>query len=193
VVALGDDDPDDPPGQRRHLDRVGRPGQLGRERPLDVLVAQAVGRPDDHVGGVAGEAAGIVGVGQPAGHPGGDLGGPDPLGQHVAVEEVLLHELAEGSGELVLALDDHRGMRDGQAERVAEQGRHREPVGHAADHRRLGACLNVRKEGPVGADRGHDHEQHRDRPEESGRPSAGGGQAARPRLHRLALDRGCRG
>jgi len=111
---------------------------------------------------------------------------------HVAVEEVLLHELAKRRGELVLALDDHGGMRNRQPKRMPEQRRHREPVRDAADHRRLGAGLHVGQKSPVHPDRRHDHEQDRHRAEQRGGPSAGGGQAARPQLHRLALDRGCR-
>jgi len=85
----------------------------------------------------------------------------DPLGENVSGEEVLLHELAEGGGELVLALDDQRGVRYRQAQRTAEQGRHREPVSHASDHGGLRAGLHVAEKDPVGADHGHDHKQDR--------------------------------
>ena len=186
VVAARDDDPQGPAGQRRHLDRVHRPGQLGGEHALDILVAQRLGHRDHQIRGVTGEAGGVGPVGQPGGQAGDQASGAYPLGQDVGVEEVLLHELAEGGGELVLALDDQRGVRYRQAQGAAEQGRHREPVRDAADHGGLGAGLHVAEEGPVDAGHGHGHEQHRDPGQESGGPPARGGQAARPQGRRLA-------
>ena len=188
VLAFRDDDPQGPPGQRGHLDGVDGPGQFGGEHALDILIAQRLGHRDHQVRGVPGEAGGVGRLGQPGGQPGHEAGGPDPFGQNIGVEEVLLHELAEGGGELVLALDDQRGVRYRQAQRVAEQGRHREPVGHAADHGRLGPGLHVAEEGPVDTGRRHGQEQHRHRGEEGGGPPARGGQAARPLRHRLALE-----
>ena len=193
VVAARDHHPHRPPGQRRHLDGVHRPGQLGGEHALHVLVAQRLGQRDHQVRGVPGEARGVVLVGQPGGQPGSEAGGADPLGEHIGVEEVLLDELAERRGELVLALDDHRRVRYRQAQRTAEQRGHREPVRDTADHGRLGAGLHVAEQRPVRADRGHRHEQRRDR-----RPAArwpgggrrpGGAPAVRPTRAR-ALDTG---
>ena len=192
VVASRDDDPQGPPGQRRHLDGVYRPSQLGGEHALDILIAESLGQRDHQIRGVTGEAGGVGLVGQPGGQAGNEPGGADPLGQDIGVEEVLLHELAEGGGELVLALDDQRGVRYRQAQGTAEQGRHREPVRDTADHGGLGAGLHVAEEGPVDAGRGHGHEQYRYPREERGGPPARGGQAARPQFRRLALECGCR-
>jgi hypothetical protein len=175
VVAARDDDPQRPPGQRRHLDGVDGPGQFGGEDALDVLVADRLGHGDHQVRGLAGEAGGVGLVGQPGAQPGHEASRADPFGQDIGVEEVLLHELAEGGGELVLALDDQRGVRYRQAEGTAEQGCHREPVGHAADHGGLGAGLHEAEQGPVGAGRGHGHEQHRHPAEQGGGPPPRGG------------------
>jgi len=38
VLALGDDEPQRPPGERCHLDGVDSTGQFGGERALDILV-----------------------------------------------------------------------------------------------------------------------------------------------------------
>jgi hypothetical protein len=141
---------------------------------------------------VAGEAGGIGRIGQPAGEPPGDLGRTDAFGDDVGVEEVLLHELAERGGELVLALDKERGVRNRQAKRTAEQRRHREPVRDAADHGRLGAGLDVAEGGPVRADHGHGDEDDGHYREESGRAPACGGQPPHPQLHRFAPARGYR-
>ena len=192
VMAARDDEPQGPSGQRRDLDGVDRSGQLGGEHPLNVLVAQRLGHRDHEVRRVAGEPGGVGLVGQPGGQPGHEAGGPDPFGQDVGVQEVLLDELAEGGGELVLALDDQRGVRYRQAERVTEQGRHREPVRHPADHGRLGAGLHVAEQGPVDSDRGDRHEQGRHRGEERGGPPPRGGQLPYPHLHRLVAGRGHR-
>src|SRR5262249_47872956 len=110
-VNSRDDDPQDPSGQRRYLDGVQRPGQFGGEHALDILIAHGLGHRDPQIGGMTGKAGGVVPVGQPGGQAGNEVSGADSLGKDVGVEEVLLHELAEGGGELILALDDQRGMR----------------------------------------------------------------------------------
>ncbi len=189
VVAARDDDPQGPSGQRGHLDGVDGPGQFGGEHPLDILVAQRLGHRDDQARGVAGEPGRVGRLGQPAAQARNEARRTDPLGQHLGVEEVLLDELAQGGGELVLALDQQRGMRDRQPQRAAEQRRHREPVGHPADHGRLGPGLHVAEQSPVGAGCGHGHEQRRHRDKKaSGAPSRGR-QALRPQGGRLALER----
>ena len=84
-----------------------------------------------------------------------------------------MDELAERLAELRLALRDDRGVGDGQAERVAEQRDHGEPVGQAAHHRGLGGGLHV-AEGRPGL-RAGDHggdEHHGDRGQQRGRPAA---------------------
>ena len=188
MLAFGDDDLQGPPGQRGHLDGVDGPGQLGGEHALDILIAERLCHRDHQVRGVAGEAGRVGRLGQPGRQAGDEASGTDPFGQDVRVEEVLLDELAERGGELALALDDQRGVRDRQAQRTAEQGRDREPVGDAADHGRLGAGLYVAEEGPVGAGRGHGQEQRRRSHQEGGGPAARGGQAALPHGQRLALE-----
>src|SRR5262249_11983195 len=76
---------------------------------------------------MTGKAGGVVPVGQPGGQAGNEVSGADSLGKDVGVEEVLLHELAEGGGELILALDDQRGMRYRQGPGGGETGPPREP------------------------------------------------------------------
>ena len=135
-----------------------RPSQFGGEHTLDILIAESLGHRDHQIRGVTGEAGGVGLIGQPGGQAGNEPSGAYPFGQDVGIEEVLLHELAESGGELVLALDDQRGVRYRQAQGAAEEGRHREPVRHAADHGSLGAGLHVAEQGPVGTSRGHAHE-----------------------------------
>ncbi len=141
---------------------------------------------------MTGEAGGVGLVGQPGGQAGNEPGGADPLGKNIGVEEVLLYELAQSGGELVLAFDDQRGVRYRQAKGAAEESRHREPVCNASDHGRLGADLHVAKERPVDAGHGHGHEHNRYPCQKSGSPPARGGQAACPQFRRLTLERGYR-
>ena len=181
VVAFRDDDPQGPASQRRHLNGVYCPSQFGGEHALDILIAESLGQRDHQIRGMTGEAGGVGLVGQPGGQAGNGPGGAYPLGQDIGIEEVLLHELAEGGRELVLTLDDQRGVRYRQAQGTAEEGRHHERVRNTADHGGLGAGLHVAEEGPVDAGRGHGHEQYRYPREESGGPPARGGQGRRTR------------
>ncbi len=107
------------------------------EGRLDVPVVEHL---DDALHGITGGARGTVGVfghGEPAAEALADVDTLQPLGEHLAGEEVALHELAEAAPDLVLAVGDDRGVRDRQPEGVSEQRRDREPVGERADHRRL--------------------------------------------------------
>ena len=61
-----------------------------------------------------------------------------PPRDHRRGEEIVLEEVGERVADPVLVARDDRGVRDRQAERMAEQRGHREPVGEAADHRRFG-------------------------------------------------------
>ena len=97
-------------------------------------------------------------------------------------QEILLEEVGERLADAVLVARDDRGVRDRQAERVAEQGGDREPVGEAADHRRFGEGLDVGEPGIARLERargdehrGHHHQQPgRDRPSSPARPAAPG-------------------
>jgi hypothetical protein len=185
VVTPRNDEPQGPASQRRHLDGIYRPGQFGGEHALDILIAESLGRREDQIRRPAGEAGGVSLVGQPGSQAGNEASGADPLGENIGVEEVLLHELAKGGGELVLALDDQRGVRYRQAQGMAEEGRHREPVGNAPDHGGLRAGLHVAEKDPVPADRGHGHKQNRYPREEGSGPPARGGKPAGPLGRRL--------
>ena len=83
-----------------------------------------------------GDQVGVGRFGQPCRQPVQGVGAAEPLGHRLGTEEALLDEAAQGLAEAVLALDDDGGVRDGQAERTAEQGGHREPVRQPADHGR---------------------------------------------------------
>ena len=172
--------------ERRHVD----PGQArphGRLGHVDeVVVLDRLGEAHHQLGCVAGEALGVHrrARGVALEHPGrgavGDAEAAHPLADRGGVQEVLLDELPQRLAELVLAGDDHGRVRDGQAERVAEDGDDGEPVGQAADHRRLEPGPQVAG-GPLalGGDR-HDQEGERDQGQEAGGPALGPADVALP-------------
>ena len=112
------------------------------DRLLDDLGDRLVAHPlQPHGGDVRGLVDDPPRVGrlqQPAGQPVADLGGQHPVADDVLAQEVLAHEVLQALGQHVLAARDQRGMRDREPQRVPEQRRHGEPVGHRADHRGLG-------------------------------------------------------
>ena len=71
---------------------------------------------------------------QEAARGAGDVHPPHPPRDHAGDEEILLDEIGQRLADAVLVARDDRGVGDGQAERVAEQGGDREPVGEPADH-----------------------------------------------------------
>jgi hypothetical protein len=71
MVASRDDDPQGPPGQRRHLDGVCRPGQFSREHALNILIAESLGHRGHQIRGATGEASGAGLVGRPGGERAG--------------------------------------------------------------------------------------------------------------------------
>ena len=83
-------------------------------------------------------------------------------------QEILLEEVGERFADAVLVARDDRGVRDRQAERMAEQGGDREPVGEAADHRRLGERLHVAEPGIVRLERAGDDEHRRHHDQQAG-------------------------
>ena len=73
----------------------------------------------------------------------GEVDVAHPPRDHRRDQEIFLEEIGQRLADAVLVARDDRGVRDRQAERVAEQGGDREPVGQAADHRRLGERLDL--------------------------------------------------
>ena len=78
-------------------------------------------------------------LGEPQREPPRRLATPSRSRIDLLLQEVVLDELLQAGAERVLALRDQRGVRHRQSERVPEQRGDREPVGHRADHGRLGA------------------------------------------------------
>ena len=82
-------------------------------------------------------------------------------------QELLLDEFAEALRDARLVLRQDRRVRQGNVERMPEQGHHGEPVGQRADHCRLAGCGEIAEERiPRGEKRGHDikHPRRRQQP-----------------------------
>ncbi|MFK4543212.1 hypothetical protein RKD29_002808 [Streptomyces tendae] len=133
---------------------------------LDVGVAQhGEGAPQG--GGQLGRhPVGVLRYGEPGAEAAADADGAQPLAHDGLGEEVLPDELAQRDAELVLLLRDDRGVRDGDAQRVAEEGGDREPVGERADHAGLGGGRHIARpgarapvRGPLGQDVDHGDEE----------------------------------
>ena len=127
-------------------------GDLGRPQPaldesadafLDGAVVEHLDRAAHGVGDRPGGALGVHRLAEPAPEPLADVDGCQPLRQHFVGEEVALDELTEAAADLVLAVGDDRRVRDGDPQRMPEEGGDGEPVGECADHRRLGAGAHV--------------------------------------------------
>lgn len=121
-------------GQRRHL-HPPQPGhgRLGRILARPVVVQQA--HPETRGGGqVPGQLLRMPGLGQPLGQPAGGIETLQ-LGQHLRrAEKVVAEEVGQLLADAVLVAGDDGGVRDRQAEGVAEQRHHRKPVGHRTHH-----------------------------------------------------------
>jgi len=97
------------------------------------------------------------------GKPAEDIDLDEPLMRYPDVQKVVGDETAErGPDALPVARNDGR-VRDRNAERMAEQGDDREPVGAGADHAGFRERSHVRQPRPVesgerGRDEHHDHQ-----------------------------------
>ena len=112
-------------------------------------------------------------VGEEAADRAGDVDVAHPPRDHRGDQEIVAQEGGEGLADPVLVARDDRGVRDRDAERMAEQGGDREPVGEAADHRRLGERLDEaeRRIGFVEAVGGEEDRRHRDQHAGRDRPA----------------------
>jgi hypothetical protein len=171
VPVVGREHAQRAPGEWRQRHAVDGPADLLVERAVHVLVAQHVGESDGGIGAVAGQGRRVRRVGQPGRDPVADTGTAQPGAEHVGAEEVLLHERAERGAELVLALPDHGRVGDREAERMAEQRGHCEPVRQPADHRPFGRRLEVAADAGVGGEQRQQDEGNGGEDQQAGRPA----------------------
>ena len=146
------------------------------QRP-HLVVGQRFERLGDAARHLMGDPAAVLGPAEPDRGPARQRHGVELGGDHVAGQEVVLHERAEDAPDPLLARGHDRGVRDRQPEGPAKQGGHGEPVGEAADERRLRRGAHVAEPRVAGLERG-------------GRAEDGGGerqQARRPPLHGVEL------
>ena len=121
---------------------------------------------------------------------------PHAVLDHVARQEVPLHERAERAADAILLRRHDRRVRNRNAERMAEERRDREPVGEPADHRRFHRRAHDAEPRLARLERARDDEQHRGARRAAASRGASSSRAApgaSPRRARICIARGPRG
>ncbi len=147
VAAVGDDPLQHLAHAGSDLLGVGAAGDGLPDDRLHVGVAQHGERAAQGRRHLGGDPVGVLGDGEPGAESAADADGAQPSADDVLGEEVLPDEVAEGGAELVLLGGDDRGVRDGQAQGMPEEGGDGEPVGERADHAGLGRRGHVPRPG----------------------------------------------
>ena len=112
----------------------------------------------EHLGERLGGGTRRGAIGEEAGEDGGHVEPPEHATDLAGRDDVPGDEGAEGAAEPGLLPRDDGGVRDGDAERVTEQGGDREPVREAAHEPGLGAGLNEVRPEALGHGVAHDDE-----------------------------------
>ena len=115
----------------------------GVEEVAHLVVVEGFDGATEGRGRVGDDTLRIAGTLDPLTEPAWNLGLTDTFGDEFGREEVRADELLEALAELVLARRDDGGVRHLEAERVAEQRRHGEPVGDGTHHRGLGGGVDI--------------------------------------------------
>ncbi len=180
VTAVGDQLAEEAPGCRGDRRRPQLIGHGDREQLGDDGIVEradeAREQPRQRPPQPPGRAAAARGR-QPAGERGGDVQPLHPPRHHRGRQEIILEERRQRVADAVLVFGHDRGVRDRQPERAAEQRGDREPVGEAADQRRLGESAQVAEAGhlriiALRPQRGGEHRRHRHQQQRRQQPHA---------------------
>ena len=134
--------------QRRDLGLAQAVGDGALDQPAEPLVVEAFEQVGDQPARALADAR-LLALRrlEEAARRAGEVDMAHPPRHHRRDEEILLEEIGQRLADAILVARDDRGVRDRQAERVAEQRGDREPVGQPADHPRLGERLDPREPG----------------------------------------------
>jgi len=168
VAALGDRGLEQLAKDRRHLRRAQAGADPGLDHPAEPRRIETLQHLRDQLRRTLAKAppCPLRRIGQPAGDRARHVEAAGSPGDDDRDQEIGAEELRERVADPVLVARHYGCVRDRQAERMAEQRGHREPVRQPTDHRRLRERTDER-EGGVGVDeraadeerRGHEHEQ----------------------------------
>ena len=135
-------------------------GERALHHGAEAIGIERLEHPLQHARGAAPEPPLLRRLGQEAAGRAGDVEPLHPPRHHRGGEEIVLEEIGERVADPVLVARHDRGVRDRHAERVAEQGGHREPIGDAADQPRLGEGADEAP-GRMGVGEVGDGDEHR--------------------------------
>ena len=138
---------------------------------LDLVARQGLERLGQAARELSGDLTGVLAVGQPQRGPLRRMHAAQICADHVTRQEVLLDECAEDLPDPFLARGNDGGVRDGNAQRMLEECRHREPVGQTAHEGGLGRRADVAQPRVLRLEhQGHDEDQQRDGQQPGGAP-----------------------
>ncbi len=120
--------------------------------------------------GLTRRGLGVLDIAQPFGSPPADLGRLELRAKDVGREEVVLNEVPQAPADPVLPVGDDGCVRDGDVERMAEEGGDGKPIGDPADHGCLGGRPDVAEPGVSRLEQTGRHEDDRHQDQEAGRP-----------------------
>ncbi len=158
-------------GLAQHRREPGRTDPVHRAVPdqlADLLVRERLQRLGQPAGHLRRDSLAVLRLAQPAHDPLDDVHAAELLAHRLARQEILLHEIPDDPSDPVLLPPDDRGVGDRNAERMAEERGHGEPVGQPADHRGLGGRAHVAQPGIAVFEQARPDEQRRGQGDHAG-------------------------
>ena len=138
VMALPDQEIDEIPGERREIDAARLAAHEAQRKFTRAGMLESLGELRQQAQDRLRQSGAVPRHFQPAAHDVDEVDALQFRRDDFGAEKMHLDEFAEAGGDAMPVVRDDRGMRDRQAERMAEQGDHREPVGEATHRARLG-------------------------------------------------------
>jgi hypothetical protein len=155
------------PGDRRNLRVSDSRLDAVIDDGLHVFVPQHLRAGRERGRGLRSDAPGVLRFRYPPRDALADVQAAQPRLDHFAREKVALHEPAEGARHAVFVRGDDRRVRYPDAERMAKQRGHGEPVRETANHRGLRGRAHVSQPRVLRLKHARDHEDDRRRDEQT--------------------------
>ena len=137
MAIVGGDHRQQAAEQRRGAERAYSFLDAAVDERLDVLVANELRGRRERRRGVARDLANVLRTRQPLRESFGDVEAPQSIRDYLTRQEILLHERSQRTPDAVLTRRYDRRVRNGNAQGMAEERRHSEPIGESTHHRRF--------------------------------------------------------